>query len=296
MHARCRVLIRDTFKNLRPNRELRNRETSEMCFDLLACALLLTRAERGARRSVPLTNPTFTRGFHLSCDVEPSRPMPPCTLGDALDCLAGMPQESSGMAPDSSDDDLTASVTSPPRTCPTVTGLKKRGKQEITGETNSGEVPFKESAVALTEQPSRRSSRRSSGAIAAVEKLRGNAEQLAASTAANAAQKVAPFGGFCWWCFVNAMEHPHDPDLCQAREEPDMSDWRQAVTRVVARFSKASSAAAARIGAKAKARSRVQSMQSDSERKELHRRRVAAQTARVRQLRAAAQERPPPRG
>ena len=44
------------------------------------------------------------------------------------------------------------------------------------------------------------------------------------------AAKVAPFGGFCWWCLQNCDgDDPHDPDTCTiAYDELDMSDWRKA--------------------------------------------------------------------
>ena len=72
---------------------------------------------------------------------------------------------------------------------------KKRGKDAIEGATNSGEVPFKEPTLPQIGRSSRRG-----GVEGAADQLRERSAKLQDQINAVAA-KVAPFEGFCWWCF-----------------------------------------------------------------------------------------------
>jgi hypothetical protein len=111
-----------------------------------------------------------------------------------------------------------------PGPCPTLRRIK-RGKGELTGETNSSDVVHTIARTSSADgaqeaddasRPARRATRGTVvGAVAAAAKLQ--AQQMAG--------KVAPFDGHCWWCLAgDCIVREHDPDKCELRLMPDMND------------------------------------------------------------------------
>jgi hypothetical protein len=96
------------------------------------------------------------------------------------------------------------------------------------------------------------------------------------------AAKVAPFGGFCWWCLQKCDgDDPHDPDTCTiAYDELDMSDWRKAKPKRSSSRSRST-----------KLKGRRQTTLSEKEQEEWRKRKEAVRGQRKRALLSAAKER-----
>jgi hypothetical protein len=170
-----------------------------------------------------------------------------------------------------------------PGPCPTLRRIK-RGKGELTGETNSSDVVHTIARTSSADgaqeaddasRPARRATRGTVvGAVAAAAKLQ--AQQMAG--------KVAPFDGHCWWCLAgDCIVREHDPDKCELRLMTDMNDLDptpQATRSRVAQLSER----------RARARGRSQTSRTPEEQTEHRRTYNSLFVARKRQLEQEAKE------